>query len=42
MKLLVSACKKSKPAKASFNNRRSLSSAVSEIKDNLRKRGSLA
>ena len=42
MKLLVSACKKSKPVKTSFNNRRALSSAVSEIKNNLRSRGSLA
>ena len=42
MKLLVSACKKSKPAKTNFNNRRALSSAVSEIKNNLRRRGSLA
>ena len=42
MRLLVSACKKSKQAKTSFNNRNALSSAVSEIKDNLRKRGSLA
>ena len=42
MKLLVSACKKSKPAKTNFNNRRALSSAVSEIKNNLSRRGSLA
>jgi len=42
LKLLVSACKKSKPAKTNFNNRRALSSAVSEIKNNLRRRGSLA
>ena len=42
MRLLVSACKKSKPTKTNFNNRRALSSAVSEIKNNLRKRGSLA
>ena len=42
MKLLVSACKKSKPAKTRFNNRRALSSAVSEIKNNLKRRGSLA
>ena len=42
MKLLVSACKKSKSAKTNFNNRRALSSAISEIKNNLRRRGSLA
>jgi len=42
MKLLVSACKKSKSKKTNFNNRRALSSAVSEIKNNLRRRGSLA
>ena len=42
MRLLVSACKKSKPAKTNFNNRRALSSAVSEIKNNLKRRGSLA
>ena len=42
MKLLIIACKKSKPAKTSFNNRRALSSAVTEIKNNLKRRGSLA
>ena len=42
MRLLLSACKKSKTAKTNFNNKRSLSSAVSEIKNNLRRRGSLA
>jgi len=42
MRLLVSACKKSKTAKTNFNNKRSLSSAVSEIKNNLKRRGSLA
>jgi len=42
MRLLVSACKKSKIVKNNFNNKRSLSSAVSEIKNNLRRRGSLA
>ena len=42
MRLLLSACKKSKTAKTNFNNKRSLSSAVSEIKNNLWKRGSLA
>ena len=42
MRLLVSACKKSKTAKTNFNNKRSLSSAISEIKNNLKRRGSLA
>jgi len=42
MKLLVSACKKPKSTKTNFNNRKALSSAVSEIKNNLRRRGSLA
>jgi 4-phosphopantoate--beta-alanine ligase len=42
MRLLLSACKKSKTAKINFNNKRSLSSAVSEIKNNLKRRGSLA
>ena len=42
MRLLVSACKKSKTAKTNFNNKRALSSAVSEIKNNLKRRGSLA
>jgi len=42
MRLLVLACKKSKSTKTNFNNRNALSSAVSEIKNNLRRRGSLA
>ena len=42
MRLLLSACKKSKTAKTNFNNKRSLSSAISEIKNNLKRRGSLA
>jgi len=42
MRHLVSACKKSKSTKTNFNNRKALSSAVSEIKNNLRRRGSLA
>ena len=42
MRLLVSACKKSKIVKNNFNNKRSLSSAISEIKNNLKRRGSLA
>ena len=42
MRLLVSACKKSKTAKTNFNNKRALSSTISEIKNNLKRRGSLA
>ena len=42
MRLLVSACKKSKTVKTNFNNKRALSSAVSEIRNNLKRRGSLA
>jgi len=41
-RLLVSACKKSKSTKTNFNNKRALSSTISEIKNNLKKRGSLA
>ena len=42
MRLLVSACKKSKTAKTNFNNKRALYSAILEIKNNLKRRGSLA
>ncbi len=42
MRLLVSACKKSKTVKTNFNNKRALSSTISEIKNNLKRRGSLA
>ena len=42
MSLLLLACKKSKTAKTNFNNKRTLSSAISEIKNNLKRRGSLA
>ena len=42
MRLLVSVCKKSKIVKNNFNNKRSLSSAVSEIKNNLKRGVSLA
>jgi len=42
MRLLVSACKKSKMVKTNFNNKRALSSTISEIKNNLKRRGSLA
>jgi 4-phosphopantoate--beta-alanine ligase len=42
MRLLVSACKKSKTAKTNFNNKKALYSAILEIKNNLKRRGSLA
>ena len=42
MRLLVSACKKSKMVKTNFNNKRALSAAISEIKNSLKRRGSLA
>ena len=42
MRLLVSACKKSKIVKNNFNNKRALYSAILEIKNNLKRRGSLA
>jgi len=42
MRLLVSACKKSKIVKNNFNNKKALSSAILEIKNNLKRRGSLA
>ena len=42
MRLLLSACKKSKTAKTNFNNKKALSSTISEIKNNLKRRGSLA
>jgi len=42
MRLLVSACKKSKTVKTNFNNKKALSSTISEIKNNLKRRGSLA
>jgi len=42
MRLLVSACKKSKIVKNNFNNKKALSSTISEIKNNLKRRGSLA
>ncbi len=42
MKLLVSACKKSKRKRSNFNNKKALASAVSEIKNNLKTRAPLA
>jgi len=42
MKVLVSACKKSKRKRSNFNNKKALASAVSEIKNNLKRRAPLA
>ena len=42
MRLLISACKKAKTKKVNFNNRKALASAISEIKNNLKKRATLA
>jgi len=42
MRLLISACKKAKTKKVSFNNRKALASAISEIKNNLKRRATLA
>ena len=42
MRLLVSACKKVKTKKVSFNNKKALASAILEIKNNLKKRAALA
>jgi len=42
MQLLISACKKTKTKKVNFNNKKTLSSAISEIKNNLKRRATLA
>ena len=42
MKLLVLACKKSKKKSSNFNNKKSLARAVLEIKNNLKRRASIA
>ena len=42
MRLLISACKKTKTKKVNFNNRKALTSAISEIKNNLKRRATLA
>ena len=42
MRLLISACKKTKTKKVNFNNRKALVSAISEIKNNLKRRARLA
>ena len=42
MRLLISACKKDKTKKVNFNNKKALASAISEIKNNLKRRAALA
>ena len=42
MQLLISACKKTKTKKVNFNNKKALASAISEIKNNLKRRATLA
>ena len=42
MQLLISACKKTKTKKVNFNNKKTLASAISEIKNNLKRRATLA
>ena len=42
MRLLISACKKTKTKKVNFNNRKALASAISEIKNNLKRGARLA
>ena len=42
MRLLISACKKTKTKKVNFNNKKTLASAISEIKNNLKRRAALA
>jgi len=42
IQLLISACKKTKTKKVNFNNKKTLASAISEIKNNLKRRAALA
>ena len=42
MKLLISACRKTRTKKVSFNNKKALAEAISEIKNNLKRRARLA
>ena len=42
MRLLISACKKTKTKKVNFDNKKGLVSAISEIKNNLKRRATLA
>ena len=42
MKLLISACRKTRTKKVSFNNKKALAEVISEIKNNLKRRARLA
>ena len=42
MRLLISACRKNRTKKVSFNNKKALAEAISEIKNNLKRRARLA
>ena len=42
MRLLISACRKTRTKKVSFNNKKALTEAISEIKNNLKRRARLA
>ncbi len=42
MRLLISACRKTRTKKVSFNNKKALAEAISEIKNNLKRSASLA
>ena len=42
MRLLISACRKNRTKKVSFNNKKALAEAISEIKNNLKRRAALA
>ena len=42
MSLLISACRKTRTKKVSFNNKKALAEAISEIKNNLKRRARLA
>ena len=42
MQLLISACRKTRTRKVNFNNKKALASAISEIKNNLKRRAALA
>jgi len=42
MKLLISACRKTRTKKVSFNNKKALAEVISEIKNNLKRRAGLA
>jgi len=42
MRLLISACRKTRTKKVSFNNKKALAEAISEIKNNLKRRATFA